>query len=196
MKLIGLCGQQQTGKSTVAKMIENVYPNAVAFVSFAAKIKEICADLFDWPIAKFEDGVWKETEDKRYPMPDGEDYPAKHYLTPRIAMRLIGTEGGRACYSNVWADRGMREVGRLRASGYWHVVVITDVRFPREEAPAIRKDGGAIWRIWRGAPREESHASESQIYGAEMGRYVTTELYNDGTLEQLQTTVAKLLKGI
>lgn len=101
----------------------------------------------------------------------------QYYLTPRHALQQLGTEFGRACYPDIWVEYTMRvaqkllkkdyelneriwaytsRLGLFQAQGYrphWGSVlakgvVIPDVRF-KNEADAIFKAGGDVWRIER-----------------------------------------------
>ena len=110
------------------------------------------------------------------------------YLTPRYALQQLGTEWGRDCYDNIWVDYAMRIAKKLMTgeasysvkggldytfsehTGRPVGVVIPDVRF-KNEADAIRRAGGKIWRIIRpGAGLggdAGKHASETEQDGIE-----------------------------
>jgi hypothetical protein len=198
MKLIGLCGQKGSGKTTVANMIRELRPGT-ALIAFADPLKEFCSKVLDWPREALEDGDYKETPDERYQMPDGGDY-----LTPRIAFQKLGTEWGRACYPNVWVDYGMRrarealdpKLTRRGHPGPASLVVFTDVRFVNE-AKAITEEGGEVWRIVRGMDRStDTHPSETEMLSPQMDRCVVHEVNNNTrlTLPELRGKVAALLE--
>lgn len=134
MNIIGIVGQKNSGKSTVAKMIAELTPGTVE-VQLAEPLKRFCADVFDW-----KDDVLngpselREREDNRYPRGwyctrchtvgptslccapgclSGALSTTPIYLTPRFALQRLGTEWGRACYADVWIDYALRACGQM-----------------------------------------------------------------------------------
>jgi len=69
MRLIGLAGQKQSGKSTIATMI--VIEKQASLIAFADPMKEFVSLLFGWSREDLEDGAFKERPDERYPRPSG-----------------------------------------------------------------------------------------------------------------------------
>lgn len=196
MKLIGLVGHAGTGKDTAAAFLP-----AKKF-SFAGPMKEFVKRAFDFT----DEQVYGASEhrnrpDPRYTRPDGVP------LTPRHALQTLGTEWGRSCYENVWAEFGVRtatewlkeNTAAKRLTGWPYddaIAVITDCRFVNE-AKAIRAAGGEVWRIVRPGhvlpPEVANHPSETEQDTPEMEAFVTRTIVNDGTLERLKEKVLVLL---
>lgn len=170
--IIGIVGKAGAGKDTIAAMI----PGARRF-SFADPLKEFVAQVFDWD----RDTLWGPSENRNKPD------PRYNGLTPRHALQTLGTEWGRGCYEDVWAQLGVR-----RALAHDGIAVFTDCRFINE-AKAIRESGGQVWRIVRpGAGltgAAGSHPSELEQESAEMQALITTTIQNVGTLDDLRNAV-------
>lgn len=209
-RLIALAGRAGSGKNTVATML-GAYE-----VAFADPLKRFCQEVFDFSDAQ----VWGPSEernrpDTRYPRSvqcprcyasghdlngvacsrcEGRGMLATH-LTPRYALQTLGTEWGRRCYANVWADLGIR---RALASSA-EIVAITDCRFVNE-ARAVRAAGGEVWSIVRpGAGLDGAaglHPSEAEQESPAFMELVTTTIVNVGTLEELATVVGSVLRRL
>lgn len=211
--IIGIVGKAGSGKDAVAGMI----PGAKRF-SFADPLKEFCAEVFDWS----REQLWGPSElrnvpDKRYPMagnrpsvPGGPNGcpncrgtsptcqycsgGGTAYLTPRYALQQLGTEWGRHCYPDVWAQLGVRKAQAWGNRGYGSkIAVFSDCRFINE-AVAIRAAGGKIWCVTRSgsgltgaAGTHPSEVEQEQIQA-------DFELQNTGTLEDLKRAVNEALK--
>lgn len=143
------------------------------------------------------------------------------YLTPRYALQQLGTEWGRAMYENVWIDEVIRTAEFLleKPGGDYHRrvgparmtkfagegddrrieedtsvmvkgVVVSDVRYPNE-ATAIRKAGGRIWRTVHGQGLKGAagtHTSETLVHSVEVDALVP-----DSKLEALPGIIAEML---
>ena len=130
--IVGICGLSESGKSAAGDIL--VKAHDYVDVAFGDALKRILMDVFDFS----EEQLWGSTKnatDGRYPREhtldnDGvclccglEIAEISHnsepcYLTPRYAMKTLGTEWGRECYSNVWVEHTMREVQKLLNDGY------------------------------------------------------------------------------
>lgn len=111
----------------------------------------------------------------------------KEYLTPRLALQLLGSEWGRKCYPSVWAAYAMRIAQRLQSGGYyydapsglrpWAVlegsdmakpktnVCFPDMRF-RNEMETIKAMGGKVIRVVRNTEKlfiDNAHVSENDL---------------------------------
>lgn len=117
------------------------------------------------------------------------------YLTPRKALQSLG-DWGRAIHKDFWRDCA---INMAKASGSKHTV-FTDVRFINEAQGIVMEDG-VVWRIHRPgfngkvAGGIEGHVSEKDQQSDAMTQYVTLELRNDGTLEDLKAKVVQALGG-
>lgn len=187
MRLIALVGRAGSGKDTVGRFIKEASPRPWVLKSFAAPLKRFAQEVF----AFTDEQVYGPSElrnlpDPRYPRPDGT------FLTPREALQKLGTEWGRACYPDVWAEMAVRDA--LVSIELGHGVVLTDCRFINE-AKRIRAAGGAVWRLYRDSADEvsASHPSETEMNSPQMESLVTRRILNECTLDELQRGVTKLL---
>jgi dephospho-CoA kinase len=133
--IIGLSGYAQVGKDTVANYLVNNY--GFVKVSFADPIREALyrlnpkvdiADMRGVSLASAVDGLgWEDVK------VDSED--------TRKLLQRMGTEVGRDMFGeDFWVNQGL-----LKASQHENVV-FADTRY-RNEANAIKKHGGKVWRI-------------------------------------------------
>jgi len=133
--IIGLSGYAQVGKDTVANYLVERYD--FVKVSFADPIREALyrldpkvdiADMRGVSLRAAVDGLgWENTK------VDSED--------TRKLLQRMGTEVGREMFGeDFWVNQGL-----LKASQHDNVV-FADTRF-ENEANAIRKHGGQVWRV-------------------------------------------------
>ncbi len=193
--LIGLSGNAGTGKDTAADYL--VKKLGYTKISLADEMKRICKRVYDFS----DDQLWGPSEsrnrpDKRYLRrrytADGKEWLGEfgvevfsEYLSPRIALQILGTEFGRNCYINTWVDYTLRvvedvlngfcsytQIGGL----FWDGspcpagVVIPDVRF-KNEIDAIKAAGGKVIRLKRKTEADaltvgvKNHASAAEQQG-------------------------------
>jgi hypothetical protein len=201
IRLIGLTGHAGVGKDAVANFMGGKR------FSFAEPLKRFVQEVF----AFSDDQVWgasqhRNAPDKRYTRADGQP------LTPRYALQTLGTEWGRDCYPDVWAELGVRRAREWLERGPTdaHIArpcprppdqavctcpagaVLTDCRFINE-ARAIRQAGGEVWRVVRPGhvlpPDVASHPSETEQDTPAMVELVDRIIMNDGSLDELQVAV-------
>jgi hypothetical protein len=201
--IIGLSGLISVGKDTVADIL--VKHHKFQKVSLADPMKRSVMEWFDWPVERlWGPSKFRSVEDPRYPG-----------LTARKVLQLLGTEVGRNCYPDVWADYAMRVAKALLKNGVRYRadlgpmhggtnieeniakgVVISDVRF-KNEMNAIRAAGGKVIRIKRPGKEtpEWNHASETEQLSVpdEWFDYV---FINDGSLWGLEDKVATMLSHL
>jgi hypothetical protein len=201
--LIGLVGKARSGKDTVATSMVAVLRERVKTFSFADPLKEFCMQVFGWNRETiFGTSDLRNRPDPRYRRPNGE------LLTPRFALQTLGTEWGRNCYENIWADLGVRRaqdwLEAYRNCDCYdacdcsapRIAVLTDCRFVNE-AKAVRDAGGLVWKIERpGAGLSGPsgcHPSELELESPEMAALVTHTITNDSSLEVLRSRVLAIL---
>lgn len=215
MNIIALTGAAGSGKNQVAKFIREFDLDAVE-LAFADPLKRIAQDVFQFS----DEQLWGPSEMRNLPdgryirewteeVHDGYTMSIPIYLTPRFALQLLGTEWGRKCCPSIWVDYAMRKAQQLfdgtvnPDTGDILVepascVIITDCRFANE-ARAVRRRGGQVWRIVRpdldnvvDAAGIAGHASEQ--FDEELAALVSHTLINDSSLEALKKKVAVLLE--
>lgn len=195
--IIGLAGLAGCGKSTVAGLV-----GPRVEIAFADPMKRFCAEVFGFTHEElYGPSSARETPSQVFTRPNGEP------LTPRFALQTLGTDWGRNCDPNVWVKAGIARALRSRLAeeataralpGYQpQPVVVTDVRFANE-ARALRDAGGQVWRVRRDVDPNRAavyaHASEREIWSAEFGAWVTHEIDNTGTLQDLERAVSAALR--
>jgi hypothetical protein len=137
--LIGIVGFMGSGKGTVGDIIQK---QGYVKDSFAKPLKDACAEIFAWDRKLLEGDSeesrkWRELPDEYWSKAFNRDF------TPRDALQLLGTEGGRNVFhKDIWVHSLMKRAQDANT-------VVTDVRF-RNEIEMIHDHGGKIVRIIRG----------------------------------------------
>lgn len=166
--LIGITGFKRSGKTTLAIMLSKEL--GIPVESFADPIRRAVADILGWSMEELE--ARKE---------DQIDWLGN--VTPRHMMQTLGTEWGRhKIHPAMWIRRLTR---KITPEG----LITSDVRFDNE-AIAIHEHGGIILRVIRpGLESIDKHVSERPI----QQQYVTADVYNRGTPEDMLAAALKLL---
>ena len=114
---------------------------------------------------------------------------AKELPEVRRLLQAMGTEVGRDMFGQtIWVDL-MRN--NLAAYEPDDDVVVTGIRFPNE-ASMIHELGGELWWTYRpGYGPVNSHSSDNTLSLRHFDRVVV----NDGTLEDLEQLVTKMLQN-
>lgn len=205
--IIGLVGFIGSGKNTVAEYFEQ---HNFQKDSFAAPLKDAVSDIFGWP----RDMLEGDTDQSRLYRESVDQWWSKKlgnkYFTPRYALQIIGTEIFRDNFNqNIWLHSlESRYMSRGRKP-----TVISDCRF-KNELGLIKTLGGRVIRVKRGP---EPHWFEtaklaadgdtfSQHTLSDMGIHqsewdwvnvrVDYTVTNDGTLDELNTKLADIVKEI
>ena len=174
--IIGLSGSARSGKDTVAELLCLNY--GYKRVSFADPMRQAL-----YVLSPKIDNIVRLSE---YVDDYGWDV-AKQNQEVRRLLQVFGTEVGRKMFGlDFWIDIALKDL-----SGDTQVV-ISDVRFPNE-ADAIAKLGGSVWRINRkNHSAVNGHTSEHA-----MDNYMFNHvIYNDGTLDDLSDEVFMLAKHL
>jgi len=177
--LIGITGKKGSGKDTVAGLLQrNWFWTPCAF---AGELKAIAKRLWDLS----EDQVNGSIQEK-------ERVDPRWGCSPRHLLQTLGTEAGRAAHPETWIRFLLQQIAQKDQPVDFHHPpragwVVTDVRFPNE-ASAIRKHGGVIWRVERdgGTGHYTDHASETSIDLIVPDRIIL----NDGTLDDLWAKIS------
>lgn len=193
--IIGICGQINTGKDTVADILCGEY--GFLRISFADPIKIFCLQMF--PDILSQEILWGSS-DKR---------------TPKIRQLLqyLGTEVARKFDSDVWVKHTLRRIKQIQETGidplsrladsiHTRPIVVPDVRF-KNEAKALRKINARLIKITRPGNYDlvnteksaRNHISETGIDTIPLDLFFT-QINNHGTTEDLRTKVHEILTAI
>lgn len=175
--IIGLSGFAGSGKDEVAKILVEEYDFAHA--AFADLIRK-----FLWEI---NPRVNQYFTLQRAIEAVGWDN-AKKSAEVRRLMQDLGV-GARTLFGeNFWIDRLWEDLAETPT--IYHVA-ISDVRFTNE-AEAIKKEGGKVFRVTRpGVLAVNGHISELALNDYNFDE----EILNDGTIDDLRSTVRTLMES-
>lgn len=157
MVLIGLCGPDGVGKTSVAKAMLELMPGRR--LSFASPLKLMLQTML------FEAGfttvdahavLYGAEKDKPLDVLDGKS--ARH------AMRTLGTEWGRDLITpNLWVNITERTIQHW--ADETGLIVLDDVRFP-SEVEMIKRLGGKVYELYRyGITHSDDHRSNAGMPG-------------------------------
>lgn len=180
-KLIGLCGFARSGKDEVARIL------GWNRIAFADRLKDLMSEID--PLLRCEAGAYPFSELAN--IWGGHEGVKASSAGPsyRRFLQNLG-EGTRGVDSSIWVDYGIRQAERFLRAG--HDVAITDVRYPNE-ARAVRRLGGQLWRIDRmGVGPANGHVSESNV----MDFSPDLVIKNNGTLAELRLKVIAARDGL
>ena len=140
--LIGLCGLIGSGKGTVAdRLVSN---HNFTKLSFADKLKDGVAAIFEWPRDMLEGDTeksraWREQPDKFWSQELGEN------ITPRYVLQKFGTEVRNGFHLQTWVILVKKTILENPSTNF----VIPDVRFPHE-VDLIKSMKGQMILVKRG----------------------------------------------
>lgn len=175
--LVGITGHAGSGKDTAAAGLVAAGWKRQAFADPVRSMALAIDPLVEWDVFSHNPVRLSLLVAKRG------WHVAKQCPEVRRLLQVIGTDGVRA---HLGADAWVRafDLARDRRAD----IVAPDVRFPNE-ADHIRRHGGLVIRIDRpGVGPVNTHASEDVDAIA-----VDANVVNDGTIDQLQAEVARLV---
>lgn len=199
---MGLIG---SGKGTVGDILKDTY--GFQSHSFAASLKDAVSVIFNWPRHLLEGDTkesreFREVEDKFWTERLG------YSITPRLILQRFGTESCRDVLGEaIWTSSLETRLHKVLPN------VVTDVRFPNE-MEMIKSIGGFICWVERGDrpewyqtaldgnfshkmikhPMEIIYPDIHRSEWAWIGQPVDYHIKNDGTLEELHNSVAKMIE--
>ena len=189
--LIGLCGLIGSGKGTVADTL--VGKHNFQKISFADKLKDGVASIFDWPRDLLEGNTlegrnWREQPDTFW------TNECKQEITPRHVLQVFGTECMRhGFFDGIWVSLVKQKIIDNPTQNY----VIPDVRFPNE-VEIIKSLQGKMALVKRGedpqwfTDYENKGIKPIDVHASEWSWAKTNFdiiLRNNGTLEDLHQQV-------
>jgi hypothetical protein len=145
--IVGLSGRAGSGKSTVAKFLNEHC--AFARTSFAKPIKEMLRAM-----GLTEEEIYGNARER-----------ASEYIqgkSPRYAMQTLGTEWGRNMIGeDLWVNVWALNIDNTYSSD--ENIIVEDVRFPNEVLAIHARDGFLIHieRPFSGEPSAPAHESEN-----------------------------------
>lgn len=185
MKVIGLTGPARSGKDTVADILEEITPGRVDREAFADRLKLVAALALGVSVDPDDVGVsgirrwadrFKEAESLAVIGPGG---TVLSEISGREFLQRLGAEAIRGVLGD---DIFVDAISFEREAD---LLVLTDVRYPNE-AEAIRRNGGEVWRVTRpGVSRANGHSSEDPL----PENLVDREVVNDGAIADLYGAV-------
>jgi dephospho-CoA kinase len=187
--IIGLCGNQGSGKDTVGNILVSEY--GFIKLSFATALKDVASILFSWPRdllegATQESRAWRETTNEYWSNKMGIEG-----FTPRKALQFIGTDLLRnQLYTDIWIDIIENKINMIFQSDPQAKIVITDCRFTNELNLIRKFKHTLIMKILRTNHIASQHSSETESLNYKFD--ITLE--NDSSLENLKTAVRYLMQ--
>jgi hypothetical protein len=188
VKLIGLNGLKQSGKNTVAGMIQYYVKGAVedAFAD-PLKVSALAAlGLFEQGYSNHEIVAVADSlkMHARISVYSGDAELVN--ISFREYLQYYGTESHRDLFGDsFWVDLLIKKYQESDAP----LFIVTDCRF-ENEALAIRAAGGQVWHVNRpGNDTGDTHASEKPL----PSNLIDWHIENDGTLEELSVQVLNIL---
>lgn len=174
--IIGFAGKKRAGKDSSFMSIEKIYKPTLR-VAFADALKE---EVYKYVL-----------KPNNIPIEALSDERKKHF---RLIMQGWGTEFRRGFIDdNYWLNKVKEKLDSLDLDGSL-IVGITDVRF-KNEADFIKSMGGFVVRIHRPDTDDYTDMHSSEIDMDDYEHY-DFEIYNDGTLEDLDKKVAFALEQL
>ena len=180
VRVLGLSGWARSGKDSVAEFLEERC--GYVKMSFAQPIKEALERL----------NPTIDVEGHRLSMSVAVEKigwePLKSMSQEvRPLLQRFGSEVGREMFGDdIWVDYAMDRIPDGAK------VVFSDVRYPNE-ADAIRREGGQVWRIERnGNSPANDHTSEHALNKYNFDQ----RIYNDKDLESLWVKVGVLCREL
>lgn len=173
LRLLGITGKKNCGKSTAARYLE-IHHNFIR-ISFADPLKCMLAAL-----GLSDEELWGDQKEIPSNLLNGQ--------TPRHAVQTLGTEWGRnLIHKDIWISAWKLLVSKCPAP-----VVTDDLRY-LNEAEAIKQLGGRILLLERsGIESTDTHSSEIEM---EKISY-DNKIVNGGSVTDLVLEVGEFLEEL
>ena len=208
-KVIGIGGEKEAGKDTAAQIL--IDRHGYTRFALADPLKEMCAEAFVIDLADMHNPIKKEKKFKRkFVAKDEHVYQlllisdrmgikpttqqakavlaslsGKSFSSIREILQYVGTDVMRkGIADNYWIDLFLAQIKNQTK------VVVTDVRFLNERTLVKKMLGGKLVRIHRNSSAVGEHSSENSLGADAEYDHV---LHNDGTIEELQQKMQKII---
>lgn len=177
-RIIALTGSMFSGKSTVQALLKSKLENN-GYKVFTIK--------FAQPLYDMQEFIYDRINEK---IP---------YPKDRKLLQWLGTEWGRSINKDLWVNLWYKDAQDVLSIFNNAIVLCDDVRF-NNEAEAVKRLNGAIIsieasdaaRARRGVLVNSNHTSEKGIDK----EYITANIYNEGSLIDLDQQVSYLLDNL
>lgn len=210
--IIGLIASIGSGKGTVADIL--VRKHGYEKMAFADSLKDAVSVVFGWDRNMLEGDTPESREFRERPDPFWSE-KFGYDFTPREALQVFGTQSGRDVFGeDIWVHTVQRRIANSQNKN----IVLADTRFPNE-IDMIRAMNGVVIQIKRG-PDPEWHDTLINFFNAGpvrdpddihifmrelfpkvhisewawVGTPVDYILYNDGSLDELETNINYMLR--
>jgi len=166
LKLIGITGVKQTGKTTFARWIEgtlaaNNSQHSAEIYSFAKPLKEVCHILFGGTEAHWY-GDFKTTPLNAW---EGAQLPIQP--TPRKILQYVGTEMFRNHMNpEFWLHVAHRYIADIVEATNCNLIIVDDVRFDNEAQFLLKHYDAHVVRLKR---IDTLYKSDGDVHLSERG---------------------------
>jgi hypothetical protein len=166
-KILAITGRLQSGKSTLAHLLETRHGYKIC--DFADPLKQMIAALLRLQ-GMTEDDIYERLygSKKELPCPELSGRSARH------AMQTLGTEWRDLIDTNLWVDVWRHRIENLSK------VVVADMRFPHE-LDQVRSLGGKVISIIRGEDSTFASLHNSEQHIARLTADADLVIVNDMT---------------
>lgn len=154
-KVIALGGPKYSGKDSIAEVLQGIHKDGIWLYErtpMAAGVKQICSEVFGWPLSLMEDPLLKETPTEEWP-----------YIAPREPMMDVANWFRDRFGGDVWVRRNQMVIAALASP----VCVVTDWRFP-EETEWLNSLGNNALKIYVQRDSAEESLLSKQAAGDSM----------------------------
>lgn len=182
MQIIAFGYKKGSGKDTAGKFLStylkiNANHLKIKQISFAAKLKDVCYQLYKW--ADLKPAIYYESrrDEKEIMLP-------KIGLAPRDIWIQVGNKM-REVHRNTWIDFVLQDVSA-------DILIITDLRF-QNEATSVLEYGGTLVKIYRDSLPQGTDPAEVDLDTWENWDYT---IANNGSFQDLNYYVETIAKDL
>jgi hypothetical protein len=173
MKIIAFAGRKQSGKTTSAEFVKELYTGSTGknakIYNFADPLKNLCIDILGLEYKQ----CYGTDEDKNELV---NCYWNNNQLSAREVLQIVGTEMFRTMQENVWSAATIRLISKEN----FPLSIIADCRFPNE-VEAIKSVGGTVIKLNRN-PYNSLHISEIALDAENYDQQIFDLIINNSDL--------------